>query len=186
MNAAAGALSTTPAIPRRAPLYGAALAVFGMIFLLVTSWPTRNPQPAGLAIALAYTAAVLTLMLSVRVTSLLESFCRMPLCGYLVLVVFAAVVAQKVGHWPWYSNPDPKDLHWPSVTAPVSLVTIVSLLSIPVATTALIVATVWRYCQHRLREHRKLRLRQGAWLGLGVAAWIYDLKRGGLLNWIMD
>lgn len=187
MNAATSHPRASAVFVRRAPIYGAALAFLGIAWLIATAWPTtRNPQPAGLAIALTYTALVLTLLLSVRSASLVESCYRMPLCGYVTLVLFAALVAHKVGHWPSYSAPDPKDLHWPFVTAPVFLVVIIALLSVPAGAFALLLVMVYRLCQRGLRGHRKVLLRQGAWWSVGAGVWAYDITRGGLLSWIMD
>ena len=188
MHAAPTRTNAVAWLARRAPWYGAALALVGIGLLVLPAWPTRarNPQMPGVAISLIYTAVVLGLVLSARARTILDSIYRMPVCGYVVLVLYAAVVAQKIGHWPWYSHPDPKDLHWPFATAPVALVTIVAILAIPFGTIALLGIAIARAIRSEFRAHRSLLFRRAAWLGAGAGLWTCDIVRGGLLSWIMD
>ena len=187
VKAAPSPLKSVAASLRRAPAWGLVLAVLGLAWLAIRPWPGRNPQPADALIALAYTAVVLTLLLSVRARSRLAAAYRMPLCGYGVLVLGGAIVALKVGHWPWYSHPDPKVLHWPLLTTPVALISFTALFAIPIGAIALL-GTMARleWTNSSETQWRTLK-RNAAWLGLGVCAWGFDIARdGGLLSWIMD
>src|ERR1041385_8391718 len=42
-----------------------------------------------------------------------DVFCRVPVASYACLLGFATLAYFKVGHWPLYNRPDPKELRFP-------------------------------------------------------------------------
>ena len=47
-----------------------------------------------------------------------------PIWPIVWLVVFAGLARLTLGYWPRYNQPDPKDLHWPFLIPPFSLLLI--------------------------------------------------------------
>jgi hypothetical protein len=172
---------------RRAPLFGLLLALAGLCWLASMPWPDRHRPPVSPLVGLVYTAIVLTLLLSVRSRSILASVYRLPLCGYLALGLFAVVAALKVGHWPWYGNPDPKDLGWPLLTVPAALIVFTGLLAVPIGAVALLVTMARLKLADAPAASWQTLKAHATWLGVGLGLWILDIVRdGGLLAWIMD
>src|SRR5687767_5436541 len=78
---------------------------------------------------------------------LLGIACWIPLIAFIALVAFAVIAAERVGHWPYYSNPDPKELRLPVLHAAALLSYPVALISIPACLLVVIIA--WRSLRWR-------------------------------------
>lgn len=97
-----------------------------------------------------------------------------PLAGFLVLIVFATNAYLRVGHWPYYSHPDPKELRLPWLRAASLLAVPVTLLSSLVGLVSLVASP------HRWRKiHAILFL-----AGLGL--WASIFWPHNLLAWVAD
>ena len=101
--------------------------------------------------------------------------CWIPLAAFIVLIAFALFAALKAGHWPYYSNPDPKDLKTPLLHAAALLAYPIALVSIPAC--LLVVIAAWR----------SLRCRDIGLFMVGVALWTFTTPvTGQLFGWLID
>jgi hypothetical protein len=106
---------------------------------------------------------------------LLGAACWIPLLAFLALMGFAAIACVRVGHWPHYANPDPKNLRLPVLHAAALLSYPIALVSIP-ACFLLLVATWGR-----------LRRRDVVVFTAGTALWAFFLPiTGRLFEWLID
>lgn len=111
-----------------------------------------------------------------------------PLLGFAALFGYACYAATVVGHWPYYSFPDPSDLPAEHLGAPLVLVSLLSfalVLLIPVA--YLIYRILARVRKWELREQKGAYV----WYAVGAAPWLLDLAIAGasrysLISWILD
>jgi hypothetical protein len=111
-----------------------------------------------------------------------------PLLSFGALLVYACYAATVVGHWPYYSAPDPKDLPASHLTTPLlsfSALGFVLVLLIPIG--YLVFRVLARVRKWQLRDQK------GAfvWYAVGAAPWLLDLVLAwasgySLIVWIMD
>src|SRR4051812_25567601 len=95
-----------------------------------------------------------------------------PICALLFLMMFAVTAYFRVGHWPEYNRPDPKNLGMPFFHAG-------ALLSYPVAIIASIVGLIWLGTAAAPWK----RSRAAVFL-IGISLWVLSLpKAGSLLSW---
>ena len=101
--------------------------------------------------------------------------CWAPSVGFLALIVFATIASARVGHWPYYSNPDPKDLRLPLLHALALFSYPVAFLSIPTCLAVVI------------RASATLRRRDIPVFAIGASLWAFILPVSGrLLAWLVD
>ena len=106
---------------------------------------------------------------------LLGYACWLPFIAFLALAGFATVARVRVGHWPYYSNPDPKDLDLPLLHAAALLSYPIALVSIPACLFVVILA--WN----------SMKRRDVFMVMLGVALWAFILPiTGPLFEWLID
>ena len=79
--------------------------------------------------------------------------CWIPIIAFLALFGFAAVAWGRVGHWPYYANPDPKDLALPFLHAAALLAYPLALVSIPAC--LLVVILSWHSLKRRGYVHAR-------------------------------
>jgi len=111
-----------------------------------------------------------------------------PLFSFFVLLAYAGYAATVVGHWPYYSSPDPSDLPATRLAAPllwVSLLGFALVVLIPVAYVAYRILA--RLRKWRLHDQKSAYV----WYAIGAAPWVLDLviaygSRYSLLSWILD
>jgi hypothetical protein len=107
-----------------------------------------------------------------------------PLIGYLVLFCFGAYAAFVVGHWPFYGNPDPKDLPTGGFREVVLLTSTIAAAATPVLVTTFL-ARLWEGAWP-LRTKRF----EGCALALAAAFWGFELfhlqSAGCLANWLLE
>jgi hypothetical protein len=157
------------------PACGFALAAVGLLYLWLGP---RTPPRGFIWVLLGYTAVTYILVLKGRGT-FLSAVCRVPLASYLVLLSFALVAWAKLGHFPHYNNPDPKNLELFVGYALASLSTIVGVAATPLAAAAL-VASLSRITSATAR-------RDGITLGIGGGLWCFEIARAySLVAWIFD
>jgi hypothetical protein len=107
----------------------------------------------------------------------------LPLACFVVLLATACYAAIALGHWPSYSNPDPKLLPLRGLYAAASVATIVGLVSLLGWPVFFMVKSVWL---NRSEAHAG---RAALMYAIGGALWMADLNRfvtGGLAKWIFD
>ena len=98
-----------------------------------------------------------------------------PLVAFSALGGFATIARIRVGHWPYYSNPDPKDLNLPFFHVAALVSYPVALVSVPLG--LLLVVLAWD----------TLRRRDVAVFALGSALWAFFLPTTGrLFEWLID
>jgi hypothetical protein len=101
--------------------------------------------------------------------------CWIPVLTFITVVGFAAIAANRMRHWPYYSNPDPKDLHLPFLHGAALLSYPLALLSIPIGLFVAIFG--WS----------SLRRRDVIMFTAGTAAWAFILPiTGRLFEWLID
>ena len=101
--------------------------------------------------------------------------CWLPVLTFVILVGFALVAAVRTGHWPYYGNPDPKELHLPFWHGAALLSFPVALMSIPIGLFVVILG--WP----------SLRGRDVIVFTAGTAAWAFILPIiGKLFEWLID
>ncbi len=101
--------------------------------------------------------------------------CWMPLVAFFVVMLFASVAWRTVGHWPYYSHPDPKDLGLPFLHTLALFAIPIGLLSAFIGTIGLIGAHEWWRQWHI-----------GIFI-VGVLLWASNMGQAGhLLNWLLD
>ena len=118
-------------------------------------------------------------------SNVLTLFASLPLVGYLIILTFALVTKLHIGHWPYYSNPDPKELEmpfWLTLSSIGFFASIVGAIAVPVI---FAVATLsgWRRTN---RAHRGPLVAALSLYALGMALWIGDLAIGAFSHWILD
>lgn len=117
---------------------------------------------------------------------LLFTISTVPAVSYLLIVALAGYTAWLRGEWPHYSNPDPKSLDLPTITAVVDVFIYLSLYAVPLTLVALpflwlIGGEKWRQSQGRLTIY-----------ALGIPVFftllaIVDVSLiDGPLNWYLD
>jgi hypothetical protein len=106
---------------------------------------------------------------------LLGLACWIPLIVFLMLFGYAAIAWAQVGHWPRYSQPDPKQLGLPILHLGALLAYPLALVSVPAC--LLLVVVLWE----------DLRRRDIVVFTIGAAAWAFFLPlTGPLLGWLLD
>ncbi len=101
--------------------------------------------------------------------------CWIPAVSYVCLLSFATLAYFKVGHWPLYSQPDPKELRLPVLHGAALLAYPLTAMAIAAGFFGLIVAP------HCWRRH------QAAVLLFGAIAWGLSIRlTGGLIPWLID
>lgn len=90
-----------------------------------------------------------------------------------VVIGFAALAAHRVGHWPFYSHPDPQNLKLPFLH-------IAALFSFPIAIVTLLAGMVWLIGSHTKWAKADVIVFIGA-----AALWCLATP-GRLLNWLVD
>ncbi len=97
------------------------------------------------------------------------------LLSVVVLIAFATMAATRVGHWPYYSNPDPKDLRLPILHVAALLSFPLALVSVPVGFFVAILS--WSSLP---RRHIVV-------FAIGAAAWAFIFPiTGKLFEWLVD
>lgn len=101
--------------------------------------------------------------------------CWVPFVAFAVVMGFAGVAALKVGHWPFYGNPDPKDLKLP-------VLHIAALLAYPVGFASLFACLlVVVVC------YASLRRRDVVVYGIGAVCWAFMMPLSrSMFEWLID
>ena len=112
----------------------------------------------------------------------------LPFLAHVALFGYAIYVANLVGHWPTYGNPDPSDVPWKFLSAVFAVSTVGSYFLILIL--PLIFLTCHLISHHRSKSHDWLRLPWAAYLA-GTVVWGIDFYilhhgSGSLANWILD
>jgi hypothetical protein len=108
-------------------------------------------------------------------TSLERAIAWTPILALLFLITFTVTAYFRVGHWPQYGKPDPKELGLPFFHA-------AALLSYPVAIVASIAGLIW--LGTAAVPWKKSR---AAVFLLGISLWALSIpKAGSLLSWLLD
>lgn len=98
-----------------------------------------------------------------------------PLIAFAVPNAFAAIARFRVGHWPFYSHPDPKELalrEWH----------LASLLAFPVAALSLALGFIGFVVASGSARKSDLVI-----FGVGAALWAFTLPwTGRLFQWLID
>jgi hypothetical protein len=94
----------------------------------------------------------------------------------LVIVIgFAIIAAIRVGHWPYYSNPDPKELHLPLLHG-------AALLSYPLALLIMPIGLGFVFLGWGALKRRDVLV-----FAVGAAGWVFMFPIiGGLFVWLID
>jgi hypothetical protein len=101
--------------------------------------------------------------------------CWVPLITCLVVVGFAAMAWHRVGHWPVYGRPDPKDLNLPWLHG-------AALISFPLAVVAIPLSLFVVICDYRSLERRDVVV-----FTAGTAGWAFLFPTmGKLFEWLID
>jgi hypothetical protein len=101
--------------------------------------------------------------------------CWLPAIAFVILIGFATIASIRVGHWPYYSNPDPKELHLPLLHAAALFSYPLALISLPIG---LLIA---------LLSFDSLRRRDIIVFTTGAAAWAFIFPIvGRLFEWLVD
>jgi hypothetical protein len=98
-----------------------------------------------------------------------------PLWPVVWLVVLASLARLRLGFWPSYAHPDPKDLHWPVLD--------VRLLLLAPAPVLIAVGVALRRRVSGRADWRLLRWAVGSFLILVL--WLV-LDPGGFVEWWLD
>lgn len=116
---------------------------------------------------------------------LLAALGALPLASYAALLIFAAYATAVTGHWPQYSDPDPKSLPV-SAGGPVLLFIALSLLAAPVY--ALVrLALCWERSAGAAPLSPRVTYLDRAGLACfftGLALWL--TASSYLVNWLLD
>ena len=106
---------------------------------------------------------------------LLGFACWMPIFTFLALFGFAAIAWIRQGHWPYYANPDPKELDLPFLHAAALLAYPITMVSVPAC--LLVVIVTWK----------SLRRLDVVVFALGTSLWAFMLPiTGPLFGWLID
>lgn len=98
-----------------------------------------------------------------------------PLAAYTVVIAFAAVAASRVGHWPYYSHPDPKDLQLPLLHRAAFFAVLIAHAALLAALCALVV------------RPQSWQPRHMALLLAGGGLWLFEaLRDQHLFIWLID
>ena len=101
--------------------------------------------------------------------------CWIPLLTFVSVIGFAIIAAIRVGHWPYYSNPDPKDLRLPLLHGAALLSYPVALLTIPICLGVVFLG--WG----------ALKRRDVLVFTVGAAGWAFMFPIiGRLFEWLVD
>jgi hypothetical protein len=121
--------------------------------------------------------------------SLADAVACVPLAGYAMLMAFVFVAYLQVGHWPTYSNPDPKDVmigHF-RVGAYVPGFLLLVAAMVPVGTLMVLLHAMDEFAQARGRLPRRFALRLIVRTVACVAVCsVFLVQLGGLVNWLLD
>ena len=102
----------------------------------------------------------------------------MPLWPIIWIVVLASVARLKLGFWPSYDHPDPKDLHWPVLgNGEAVWLFLLALIGLVIS----LVATLYSWYTGR----RDWRFFPTFVSFLVLVLWIYA-DPGGLFSWWAD
>ena len=112
----------------------------------------------------------------------------LPIVCYAALLAYAIYAALVVGHWPYYSHPDPKELPAGALTAAVLVITLFGLLSvvlIPVVYAGYRAIALWKRWQFRTAVSSIVIFT------IGAAVWAIDFTlihvgKHSLISWILD
>ncbi|HEX2860434.1 MAG TPA: hypothetical protein VHN79_02295 [Lacunisphaera sp.] len=114
----------------------------------------------------------------------------LPLVCYALMFAFTCYVATVLGHWPYYANPDPKELRQSFL---VNAVTIAMLLG---ALSLLLVPLGYAIWRAALRIRQLQTPPHRAFLAVyfvGLTVWVFDLMalHGGMpwhsiVDWLLD
>jgi hypothetical protein len=98
-----------------------------------------------------------------------------PLAGYTFAFAFAVVAYSKVGHWPYYSHPDPKELQLPLFHRTALLGVLLAHVGMLVGMLALVFS------------YRRWKTWQIAVFSLGCALWVLEVFRSEhVFTWLID
>jgi hypothetical protein len=100
-----------------------------------------------------------------------------PVWPILWLLVFASLARVKLGFWPSYNNPDPKNLNWPIWDVPVFPL----LLFAPLVLIGSLILAIYRWYTGRRDRHFLLTLM----CFLALIAWL-RFDPGGFVEWWAD
>jgi hypothetical protein len=101
--------------------------------------------------------------------------CWIPVAAFALLMVFASIASKTVGHWPYYSHPDPKDLGLPYLHS-------LALFGIPIGLLSAFVGIIGLIGAHE--QWRRWHI--GIFV-VGVLLWALNMGQvGRLLNWLLD
>jgi hypothetical protein len=122
--------------------------------------------------------------------SLADAVACVPLAGYAVLMAFVFVAYLQVGHWPTYSNPDPKDVmlgHFPVGAYLPGVLLLFVAPTVPIGTLMVLIHAIDEIAQRGGALARPLAMRLIVRTGTCVAVCIvFLLQLGGLVNWLLD
>lgn len=105
--------------------------------------------------------------------------------GYLIVLCFAFVAMLKIGHWPYYAHPDPKELGMPIWLAVSSYGFIASALG------AFLIPSILALVHLLSRDKDAPKTKGAVILALviyiiGVGLWVIDFSMGNFSNWVLD
>lgn len=101
--------------------------------------------------------------------------CWVPMITFASFMSFAIIGATRVGHWPYYSNPDPKDLRLPFLHGAALFSYPLALLMIPIGLGVVFLG--WG----------ALKRRDVIVFAVGAGAWTFMFPViGSLLEWLLD
>lgn len=114
----------------------------------------------------------------------------LPLACYGALIAYACYAAMVVGHWPYYSHPDPKQLPGRPLVGVFAFITMLGLLSVVVlpaaygAYRAIAASKEWKL-PAQIKPVLLYSMGAAIWV-LDVAAEFNDLPWPSLMSWIFD
>ncbi|MDQ8205810.1 hypothetical protein [Pelagicoccus sp. SDUM812003] len=117
-----------------------------------------------------------------RILPLLASI---PLVGYFIILCFAFVAMTQIGHWPYYSHPDPKELGMPIWLGASAVGFLASALGAILIPAILGIASLVQWKQNKEKKEFTLVLAFSIYV-VGMALWIGDFSMGAFSSWILD
>lgn len=101
-----------------------------------------------------------------------------------MLLCFALFSRLKIGHWPYYAHPDPKQLDAPFLHSITLFGFLLSFLAVVIAPLALVVAAFIDEKEPGIKK--KIFFHTMAVYLLGISLWSLDISMGEFTNWLID